>query len=241
MNRILILLLTLLLICSSVTADEKLCPADRAVKLGYTPFGAFHEIMAPAWHVSWPDSNFEALFEAGPEFKEKFVDIAKLEPAFKSEKRNADFIELRKNFATLVDEYATAAKEKNKNKVYELMPKLHDAFVFTATSLLPIHYPQIEEVIITVNLILENHIPKNNMIGITESTATLITKLKGYTPKTLPDELQEHEKEIEQAFKNMLMLAILMEKYCNENDMENYNRHIKNLDKSLKQFVEKYI
>jgi len=241
MTKIFILFFSLLLICNLAVADEKLCPADRASALGHDPFGVFHEIMAPTWHVAWPDSNFKALFEAGGKFKEKFEGIAKLDPEFKNEKRKTEFNELRNKFALLVDEYALAAEEKNKDKVYELMPRLHDAFEFAAAALLPVHYPQIEGVVITVNMILENHMPKNNMEGITGSTETLITKLKGYNPKTLPEELKEHKKDIEQAFKNMLILGILMEKCCKENDMENYKRHITNLDLSLKQFIEKYI
>ena len=61
----LLILVFLLAAFTIATADEKSCPADRAAQLGHDPFGAFHEIMAPAWHVAWPDSNFEALFEAG--------------------------------------------------------------------------------------------------------------------------------------------------------------------------------
>ena len=241
MKRIILLISLSMLIFNIASADEKSCPADRAAELGNDPFGAFHEVMAPAWHIAWPDSNFEALFEAGPTFKEKFIAIEKLEPTFKNEKRKAEFIELRKNFAALVDEYALAAEEKNKEKVYELMPRLHDAFEYAASALLPVHYPQIEGVIITVNMILENHIPKNNTDGINGSTETLITKLSGFDPNALPDELKEYKVDIEQSFKDMLALAMLMEKCCKESDMEGYKKHITNLDKSLKQFIEKYI
>ncbi len=241
MKNILIFTISLLFIFNIAIADEKLCPGDRAAELGHDPFGAFHEIMAPAWHIAWPDSNFKALFTAGPEFKEKFTAIAKLEPVFKNEKRKSEFVELRVKFAALVDEYSLAAEAKDKDKVYELMPRLHDAFEFTAASLLPVHYPQIEGVIITVNMILENHMPKNNMEGIIGSTESLIIKLQSYTPNTLPDELKQHEKNIEQAFKDMLTISELMEKCCNENDMEGYKKHISNLDNNLKQFVENYI
>ncbi|MFH2047903.1 MAG: hypothetical protein ABIJ12_00505 [bacterium] len=241
MKRIILLISLGILIFNIASADEKSCPADRAAELGNDPFGTFHEVMAPVWHVAWPDSNFEALFEAGPAFKEKFKAIAKLEPTFKNEKRKSEFIELRKNFAALVDEYAQAAEEKNKEKVYEIMPRLHDAFEFTASALLPVHYPQIEGIVITVNMILENHLPKNNIEGITGSTETLISKLKGYDSEALPDELKEYKVDIEQSYKDMLALAMLMEKCCKESDMESYKKHITDLDKSLKQFIEKYI
>lgn len=241
MKRIILLISLGLLMFNIASADEKLCPADRAADIGHDPFGDFHEIMAPAWHIAWPDSNFEALFEAGSAFKDKFTAIAKLEPTFKNEKRKTEFIESRKNFASLVEEYAGAADAKDKEKVYELMPRLHDAFEFTASTLLPVYFPQIEGIVITVNMILENHIPKNNMEGITGSTETLITKLKNYNSEAIPDELKEYEGNIELAFNDMLKIAMMMEKCCKDADMEGYQKHIANLDSNLKAFIEKYI
>ncbi len=240
--KIILLVISLgLLIFNFTNADEKSCPSDRAADLGHDPFGAFHEIMAPTWHVAWPDSNFADLFEAGPKFKKLFKGIKNITPSTRSERRNNLFIERRKEFEKIVKEYAKAAKDNNKEKVYELMPILHEIFESTASALIPIQYPQFEGAGITCNIILKEHLPNNNMDGIIGSTETLLMKLKHLTPETIPNELKEYEPEITQSFKNMLMLTILMQKCCNEKDMESYKNHMGNLEKIMGDFIIKYL
>ena len=56
------------------------------------------------------------------------------------------------------------------------MPRVHEAFEQTAAMLSPYSYPELEGAMMTAGIILEQHIPKNNMEGITGSTETLVTK-----------------------------------------------------------------
>ena len=95
--------------------------ADSAAAAGYTPFEAFHHIMAPAWHQAWPKKDYEALLAAGPKFAEAFVAIEQLKPKFKTEARQQAFIKHRKRFAELVKQYAEAGEHAPK-KIDRLRP-----------------------------------------------------------------------------------------------------------------------
>ena len=218
------------------------CPADRAAELGHNPFEAFHKIMAPTWHTAWPDKDYDALLAAGTKFKEAFSGIAKMEPTFKTKEGKKAFLKARDSFSKIIEMYAAAAKRGDKETVYDLMPQLHDAFEMTASTLLPVSYPEIEAAVITLNLIMETHLPKNNMEGILGSTNTLLSRFESLTDTTtIPDELQEKKKEILTEIAAMKKLAQQMKECCDKNDMEQYKEHAVELDTKLKGFFEKYI
>lgn len=222
-------------------AADQTCPADRAAEAGHNPFGAFHEIMAPTWHGAWPDSNFAALFAAGPAFAEAFKPIAAMNPTFKSDTRKATFETKRTAFAEAVAAYADAAAEGDTTKVYALMPGLHEAFEMAASALLPVHYPEFEGMVITLNLILETHLPNNNTEGIVGSTETLLAKLNALTPETLPVELQEETDAVIADLAFMHEIVVKMNACCTNNDMATYTDLAKSLDTQVKLFIEKYI
>ncbi len=218
------------------------CPAHRAAKLGFDAINDFHEIMAPAWHNAWLEKDYNALLAAGPKFKEAFVGIAKLEPTFKIKSCKKEFLKNRDQFAKIVQAYAAAAKKGDQETVYELMPELHDAFEMTAASLLPISYPEMKGVTITLKLIMETHLPKNNMEGIVGSTETLLAKFDVLVDTTtIPSELKEKQSEILTEVAAMKKLALQMKECCDKNDLNKYKKHATNLDTKLKDFFEKYI
>jgi hypothetical protein len=218
------------------------CPADQAAQLGHDPFHTFHKIMAPAWHTAWPEKDYDALLAAGPKFKEAFAGIAKMEPTFKTKDGYKAFLKARDSFSKIVEMYAAAAKRGDKEAVYDLMPQLHDAFEMTASTLLPVSYPEIESVVITLNLIMETHLPKNNMEGIVGSTETLVAKFVVLSDTTtVPDELKEKKKEILAEIAAMKTLALQMKESCDKKDMKQYKEHATELDTKLKGFFEKYI
>ena len=218
------------------------CPADRAAQLGHDPFHTFHKIMAPAWHTAWPDKDYDALLAAGPKFKEAFSGIAKMEPTFKTKDGKKAFLKARDSFSKIIEMYAAAAKRGDKETVYDLMPQLHDVFEMTASTLLPVSYPEIEAAVITLNLIMETHLPKNNMEGIVGSTETLLAKFDGLADTTtIPDELKGKQTDILTEIAAMKKLAQQMKECCDKNDMEQYKEHAVELDKKLKGFFEKYI
>jgi len=218
------------------------CPADRAAQLGYDPFHTFHKIMAPTWHTAWPDKNYDTLLAAGPKFKEAFASIAKMEPTFKTKDGKKAFLKARDSFSKIIEMYAAAAKRGDKEAVYDLMPQLHDAFEMTASTLLPVSYPEIEAAVITLNLIMETHLPKNNMEGIVQSTETLVDRFVILADTTIiPDVLKEKKKEILTEIAAMKILVLQMKECCDKNDMEHYKEHATELDMKLKGFFEKYI
>jgi hypothetical protein len=218
------------------------CPARRAAQLGHDPIDAFHQVLAPVWHNAWPEKNYQALLEVGPKFQKAFTAIAKLNPDFKTETRREAFVKVRNDFSKLVELYAAAAEKGDTAAVYELMPKLHDAFEATARSLLPVSFPEIEGVKITLNLILQKHLPADNMEGIIGSTETLLAKIDALTDTTaIPDELKDKQAEIMDEITAMKKLAQRMKECCDKKDMDEYKQHTATLNKKLQEFFEKYI
>ncbi len=241
MKSVATILILLLLLSPMLSADEKTCPAHRAAEMGHNPFEAFHAIMAPTWHGAWPDKDYDALLAAGPKFREAFEAIMKLEPEHKTEARQAAFLKQRKEFGELINEYATAAEKGEKEKVYELMPAVHDAFEATASTLLPVYYPEFEGLVITLNLIRETHLPKDNVEGIVGSTETLVAKADNLNEKNIPEELLEHKKGILTEFAVMKELITKMKDCCDKKEMEQYKEHAAALDKAVQAFIENYI
>ncbi len=241
MKKIVILLIIASLLAGSIFAQESGCPADIAAKKGHNAFGEFHEIMAPVWHKAWPNKDFEALLAAGPLFAKKFIGIAEMKPDLKTETRTKTFLELRKQFKVLVEQFALACKNNDRELAYKLMPDLHDAFEMTASSVLPVHYPEISGIVITLNLILESHLPIDNKDGIIGSTETLAAKVKFLNEASIPDELKEQKDALIIEFKAIKETALLMKECCDNEEMALYKEHAKTLSKLLIQFQNKYI
>ncbi len=238
----LILICTVLLMAASVSfAGESSCPADRAKKIGFDPFGDFHHLLAPVWHNAWADKDFETLLAAGPKFEKLFAPIAEMNPKLKSEGKLEKFKKNRTEFAKAVKQFADACKAGDKEKAYELMPILHDSFEMTASSLLPLHYPEFDGFVISFNLLNENHIPTNNIDGIKGTVATLTDKLDGLNEKTIPAELVAEKANILKEFSAIKKMVALMQECCDNNDMAKLKDHAKELSLVLDKFVEKYI
>ena len=241
MKKVLGLVCLLLLAAALGGAEETTCPAHRAAEHGFSPFEAFHHVVAPAWHDAWPDKDYDALIAAGPEFLEAYKGIAELEPEFKSTLRYEQFHENRARLGRIVKEYAAAAEAGDKEKVYELMPQLHDAFEYAAGSLLPVSYPEFEGIVITLNLILETHLPKNNTDGITGSTETLLAKFEHINAETLPEELRENEQQVIARLHSMAAIAQKMKKCCDDQDMDGYREQASTLNTQVEAFIADFI
>ena len=217
------------------------CPANRAAEEGHDAYSEFHHVMAPAWHNAWPNKDYDALIEAGPQFVEKFEDIEKMKPVFKTDARKERYEENLKEFSRLVTAYAKAAETGDKDLVYKLMPDLHEAFENAAGSLLPIQYREIDGLYITTSLILENHLPKNNEEGINSSTETLVVKSKQLNKETIPEELKDKEKEILVVFDDMKKVIAEIKKCCDEKDMDSYKKNAEKLNGQLEKFISTYL
>lgn len=221
--------------------EEAGCPAHRAAEAGHTPFEAFHHAMAPAWHVAWPEKDFDALFAAGPKFQEHMKGVMELQPEFKTDDRKKEFAKARIEFAQLVEQYAAACEEKDQEKVYALMPKVHDAFEHTASCLLPVHFPEFNGIVITANLILESHLPKDNLEGIVGSTETLAAKCEALSEEQIPEELAGVKDKVWTDLQAMRVTVTEMKKCCDDKNMDEYKTHVKKLEDQLNAFLEAYI
>jgi len=205
----LVIVVSLLLIGVGTQAQEG-CLADRAAAAGHAPFEAFHQIMAPAWHQAWPNKDYDALLAVGPRFVEAFTAIAKLAPKLKTAARRRAFDERRQQFSDLVARYADACRQGDTALVYKLMPDLHEAFEVTAAVLLPISYPEFEGLIVTLDLIIQTHLPNNNVEGLVGSTETLLAKMETLIEAPLPLDLREQEAVIRPKLEMMRQLVLHM-------------------------------
>lgn len=235
-----VMLLTLAAVAGEQKGEE-FCPAHRVADKGRTAFEEFHKVMAPAWHMAWPKEDYDALMAVAPDFEAKFEAIAKLEPELPNERREAAFTSSRKALGEIISEYAKAAAEGDQETVYELMPKLHEVFEQTASSLLPVHFPEIESALMTTRLILETHLPNHNTEGVTGSTETLLTRVSSLNEEVVPEELHGSMEEMLGAFAAMKTVVQDMKKCCDSGDMKKYEEHARSLEETLQQFVTTYL
>jgi hypothetical protein len=217
------------------------CPGDQAAEQGLNPFGTFHEVIAPAWHQAWPDKDYDALIAAGPKFEKAFKGIAALKPEFTSTGRQKYFENCRKQFGEIVAAYAQAARDGDKDKVYELLPALHSGFEKTAAATMKIEYKQLDGIAVTIGLIVNKHLPENNQNGINGSTETLVTKVDALGEETLPDALTWDKEAVMTDLAGLKTIAGEMKKCCDSNDMDTYKARAEEFDKRLKAFYETYL
>lgn len=241
--RFWICVLTLVFTSMLALAEEPghVCPSDHAANQGFKAFGTFHEVMAPTWHTAYPDKDYDALLAAGPKFDSLFKGIADIQPTMKSVSRKAAFLNHRETFAQMVKAYAAAAKAGLKDSCYVLMPELHEAFEMTASALSPYSYPQLEAAIMTSGIIVEQHIPANNMEGITGSTETLVSKLAALNEETVPAEIKDQASALAKEFQAMNLLAQKMKTSCDQKDMAAYKQQATELNAQLKAAADTYL
>ncbi len=239
--RVVSIILIVLLACGAAAAQ---CPADKAQakgEKGVSPFGSFHEIMAPAWHEAYPAKNFEAMFKAAPEFETRFVAVKEMKPAFKHEARKAAFDKNRAEFGDLVTVYAMAAAKQDSTTVYDLLPKLHNAFESSAQCLLPVEFPQVDGMLVTVLLINDKHLPENNMEGIAGSTETLVTKATALDEASIPKECETEKAAMLKDLQAIKETIGKLKAACDKKDMASYKEHLATLRTALKAIGSSYL
>jgi len=230
-----------LLLCSLGARAEESCPADRAADAGVAAFGAFHHIMAPAWHQAWPNKDYDALLAVGPKFTEAFAAIDKLDPKMKTPARRRTFETERRRFGEFVARYAEACDNGDTALVYKLMPDLHNAFESTAATLLPISFPEFEGLTVTLDLIIQSHFPENNVKGLVGSTETLLAKMETLIGAELPPDLQESKAEIQPKLEMMRQLVLHMLESLYKNNLKEYAIYATELKTQCDEFAALYI
>ena len=236
-----ILLALLLVAAPGVKGQESSCPAHAAGEKGHKPFEAFHKVMAPAWHQAWPEKNYTVLLAAGDEFVRCFADIKDMAPNFEADIRLRRFNENRATFGRLVKGYGDACTRHDSNAVFAIMPELHEAFEQTAAALLPLAYPEIEGMAITIGLILDKHLPNNNMDGVIGSTATLHERTRSLSSLSIPAELTSYKRDIMKEVGGLRQLAGQMQENCQTGDMDNYRDRATRYRERLHKFMKKYL
>lgn len=190
-------LTSLLILCGlAMTAAAQ----DNSVQFASDKFEAFHEIMHPAWHDAWPAKDYAALIAAGPKFEAAYVPIGKLDPAIKNAARLANFKKHRDGMGDWVAKYAAACKAGDSLKVYEVMPDMHNAFEEAMWDLQPMEFKPYDGIMVTIDVIIDMHIPSENWDGMAGSTETLQMKLAHITDESFPPELAVEKDSIKAVF-----------------------------------------
>ena len=238
--------LMLFAVSSSVLASdddhqERYCPAHRAAQQGYGAFEEFHRLVASVWHEAWPARDYDALLAAGPHFVKSYGGVEILEPEFKSPTKAKRFEVKRQELKAAIDEYAAAAARGDKEKVYELMPGLHDAFEETAATLLPTEYPQLTGLLTVSETILRHHLPKSNTDGIVGSTETLVLQVGALNQETIPDDLQYFKADLLKQFAALKAKVREAKKCCDVSDMATYKSRLEELHTMVSDMIAQYL
>jgi hypothetical protein len=242
--RYTVIFAVLLLFTTAAFAGDEgghVCPANRAAEAGFDAYETFHAVMAPLWHKAWPDKNYEALIAGGAEFEKQIDGIKELKPDIKSEERLATFTKRRDLLVKHVNAYVEAAKNGDGEKCYEILPELHDAFELSASALAPIRYPELTGLLVTSNIIVEQHIPDANDEGIKGSTETLTRKMKTLQETEIPKELHYREEALRKDFEELNKLVAMMQECCDKNDMEGYQKHAATLNERLVAVIDTHL
>ncbi|MDH3889995.1 MAG: hypothetical protein OEV49_02840 [candidate division Zixibacteria bacterium] len=227
----------LLMLAAPIASAQEGCSADQAAASGYVSFGDFHNIMAPAWHTAWPAKDYAALIAAGPKFTEQFKAIAQMNPEQVSPTRRPSFIEQRQLFAELVEKYANACRQSDSEQVYKLMPDLHTAFEATAATLLPVSYPEFDGLMVTIDLIVQHHLPDRNIEGLVASTETLRTKMEHLIAAELPEALEADEEKLRPALEMLWHLVLHMLQAMYQDDIHEYIIYATELKTQADEFI----
>lgn len=231
------ILFAVLVLSAPYAAAQEGCPTDQNATAGYVSFEHFHHVMAPAWHTAWPARDYVALIAAGPQFTEQFKAIEQLNPELVSPTRRPAFVEQRQQFAELVARYGDACRRSDSGLVYKLMPDLHNAFEATAATLVPVNYPEFEGLMVTIDLIVQTHLPDRNMEGLVGSTETLRTKMEHLVAAPLPETLIENENKIRPTLETLRHLVLHMLQAMYQNDIKEYIIYATELKTQAEEFI----
>ncbi|MEE8576292.1 MAG: hypothetical protein V3T31_03475, partial [candidate division Zixibacteria bacterium] len=177
---------------------------------------------------------------AGPKLTQAFAAIAEVKPDLK-ELKLEHFNQCRAILADQVQEYAQAASSGNGQAAVKILPDLHSAFEKTTSVLLPVNYAQFDGFMITLELIIDTHLPQNNRAGIVGSLGTLVTKAQMLNERTLPVALQWSKEEIVSLFDKIATLANEAARSANQDDMKRVTKLTDQIEQLATEFSSRYL
>jgi hypothetical protein len=214
---------------------------DNSIQFASDKFEAFHEVMHPAWHDAYPAKDYAALIASGPKFEATYAPIAKLDPAIKNEARKASFMKERQEMGEWVAKYVAACKAGDSQKVYEIMPDMHWAFEEAMWMLQPMEFKPLDGILVTVDVILDMHIPSDNWDGIAGSTETLQMKLGHISDESFPPELASVKDAVKADFIKAIPMVEQMKTLAEKKDLAGYRDQAMQLKKLLVSIRENYL
>ncbi|RME23584.1 MAG: hypothetical protein D6800_09640 [Candidatus Zixiibacteriota bacterium] len=240
MIRLILACGVLLMSCSASAAEEG-CPAEKAGQAGFTAIQSFHHILAPLWHKSWGEKDFDALLAAGPRFKEAFAQVAAMKPEIKNPERRQAFETGRRSFAHWVDLYAEAAAAKNGDSVYTLLPKLHEAFEKTATALSPYEWAPLDKMLRVTKEMLHHHLPDSNWTELSSAADELARNTTALADSTLPEYLTAFKTELRKRLGALQPIVSDISACCEKKDAKKLSKLAHTLRGDLEQIVADYL
>ncbi len=241
-----VILILLVMATSSLFAQgHKLhggqCPAHKAEEMGSSLFGTLHEIMAPAWHEAWPDSNYEALAEAVNKFEIYLDDVKNFKFQFKTEEREVKFDAGRQQFIELVAKGKAAIETGNNKSLHAIFMDLHTAFEEMAYYTLPLEYPHYNSFRIVVNLMLNQHVQNNDMFALTTSRNALMIKMDMLKKSDIPEDLGSVSTDVQGFIDDFERICNDIVQACDKRDFEAISEKLEILDQTCMAFEERFI
>ncbi len=231
-------LTSLLMLCGlAMTAAAQ----DNSVQFASDKFEAFHEIMHPAWHDAWPAKDYAALINSGAKFEAAYVPIGKLDPTIKNAARLDKFRKDRNLMGEEVAKFATACKAGDSLKAHEILPDLHNAFEEAMWDLQPLEFKPLDGILVTVDVILDMHVPAENWDGMAGSTETLQMKLAHFQEETFPPELEAVQSEMKVEVAKGAPIADAMKMAAEKKDLAGFRTQAMELKKLLVSVRENYL
>jgi hypothetical protein len=217
------------------------CPAHQAAEQGVDFIGKLHQVMAPAWHSAYPEKDYAALGKAMNKFAAMIPDVKKVTHTFKTAEREANFNAARKKFIELVEKGAAAGTESETEIIYELMPDVHMSFEEMAYYLLPVSFPEFQSLVTVVNLMIDEHLKKEDYAAVATSVEALKIKNTELQKAKIPEDLKSVKKEV---ITDILAIGKACEKLetaCQADDPEEIAGSLNNLKELCKKFEHNYI
>ncbi len=217
------------------------CPAHQAAAQGVDIIEKLHQIMAPAWHSAYPEKDYAALGEAMNKFAAMIPDVKKVTHTFKTAEREANFNAARKKFIELVEKGVGAGTEGNTETVYELMPDIHTIFEEMAYYLLPVSFPEFQSLVTVVNLMIDEHLKKEDYAAIATSAEALKIKNTELQKAEIPEDLKSVKKEVITDISAIGKACEKLDAACRTDDPEEIAGCLSNLKELCKKFEQNYI
>jgi HPt (histidine-containing phosphotransfer) domain-containing protein len=217
------------------------CPAHQASEQGFDFLGELHHVMAPAWHVAYPETNYVALGEAITKFDAMLPTLQEFSHKFKTVERQDNFNAARTQFTELVAKGKTASEAKDNTTLRGIFPDLHNNFEMMVFYLLPLDFPEYRSLRTVVDLMINTHLKNEDFEAIASSMGAIKIKIDALQNASLPGDLKSVEKKAAADVVAIGEMCAELESACRSTNTQIMTECLEKLKKLCQKFEQDYI